>query len=184
MKKVIRSVYVQYIFIFIFATIIVLSPYFLHGKSLISRYDALQQHIVAIKNIRVIIENIFNGSFTFADFWSWNIGIGADQFQIYSYYGMGDIFTYIGLLFKDYDISFAIIMIAKLFVSGIGLILFLDKKGKYSNLSILSGTIVYVFCGYSVHALTSHPMFLTPMVILPFFLASIDSLFRLSLIHI
>ncbi|OJG16789.1 hypothetical protein RU96_GL000256 [Enterococcus canintestini] len=100
----------------------------LGGKSLISKYDALQQHIVAIKNIRLILEKILEGRFHFTDFWSWNIGIGADQFQIYSYYGMGDIFTYLGLLFKDYDVSFAVIMISKLFVSGLGMILFLDWK--------------------------------------------------------
>ena len=178
MKKIVNNIYVQYLFIFVFATVIILSPYMLGGKSLISKYDALQQHIVAIKNIRLILEKILEGRFHFTDFWSWNIGIGADQFQIYSYYGMGDIFTYLGLLFKDYDVSFAVIMISKLFVSGLGMILFLDWKKKYSNVSILSGTMIYTYCGYSIHSLTSHPMFLTPMVILPFFLLSIDFLFE------
>ena len=177
-RKLARNVYFQYTILFLIATLIIFCPYFLEGKSFISKYDALQQHIVAIKNIKEIVKELFSGHFVLSDFWSWNIGIGSDQFQIYSYYGMGDIFTYIGLLFKNYDTSFLVIMLTKLFVAGLGITLLLNHKQKFSNKAILAGGLVYLFCGYIVHSATSHPMFLTPMVILPFFLWSIDKLFE------
>ncbi|MEO1781206.1 YfhO family protein [Enterococcus diestrammenae] len=176
-KKHRIGIWAQYSIIFILVTGFILLPYHLQNKSLIHRYDALQQHIVAIKNIRIILGEILNGNFSFTDFWSWNLGIGADQFQIYSYYGMGDIFTYIGLLFDNYDTTFCVIMISKLYVAGLGMLLLLKNKKIYSTFGILGGTFVYLICGYTIHSSTSHPMFLTPIVVLPFFLLSIDRLF-------
>lgn len=178
LERSVKNIYFQYAILFFAAVLIIFLPYFQEGKSFISRYDALQQHIVAIKSIKEILKEFFSGRFTISDFWSWNLGIGADQFQIYSYYGMGDIFTYLGLIFKNYDTSFMIIMLTKLFVAGLGITLFLNSKKIFSNKAILVGTAVYLFCGYIIHSATSHPMFLTPMVILPFFLWSIDRLFK------
>lgn len=172
------GLWLNYSLIFFLIGLVILSPYYFQNKSLIHRYDAFQQHIVAIKNIRILLGEIFSGSFSLSDFWSWNVGIGADQFQIYSYYGMGDIFTYIGLLFKNYDTTFLAIMVSKLYVAGLGMLFFLKSKDNFSDWSILGGVFTYLVCGYTIHSSTTHPMFLTPIVILPFFLISIDRLFK------
>lgn len=168
-----ENIFLKYIGLFFVITLVIYLPYILNQKSLIGVYDGLSQHYVALGNIKEFGMNILKGNSL--AIWDWSIGIGADKVQSYSYYGIGDIFSYIALFFNNMEVAFNVMMLSKVFFAGLGMLIFLKNKQKYSDIALLSGVLVYTFCGYVIHGSVTHPMFLTPMVILPYFLYSIDA---------
>ncbi|EST89685.1 hypothetical protein T233_01440 [Vagococcus lutrae LBD1] len=173
MERPIRgNVFLKYMGLFFVITLVIYFPYISTHKSFIGAYDGLSQHYVALGNIKEFGMNILKGNSL--ELWDWSIGIGADKVQSYSYYGIGDIFSYIALFFNDMEVAFNVMMLSKVFFSGLGMLIFLKNKQRYSDIALLSGVLVYTFSGYVIHGSVTHPMFLTPMVILPYFLYSID----------
>ncbi|WP_311983541.1 YfhO family protein [Vagococcus lutrae] len=130
MKKHSRgNVFLKYIVLFFIITIAIYFPYISNQKSLIGIYDGLSQHYVALGNIKEFIMNILKGNSL--EIWDWSIGIGADKVQSYSYYGIGDIFSYIALFFNNMEVAFNVMMLSKVFFAGLGMLIFL--KFRLSN---------------------------------------------------
>lgn len=76
-----------------------------NGKSLIWTPDGLKQHIVSLKVFReMLIEFIKTGQI---NLFTWNIGNGYDLFSNFTYYVLGDIASYICILFPENKIELA-----------------------------------------------------------------------------
>ncbi|MGY3765847.1 YfhO family protein [Vagococcus vulneris] len=168
--------WLSYCLLFIGISLVVFFPYIMTGTSFVSNYDALSQHYVSIVKLKEMLTAILHHPGRIGHFWDWTLGLGADSFQTLSYYSVGDIFIYPFLFFKNAENTYMAMMISKLFFSGVAIILFLKNKKdtNYSSLTLLTAAVVYVFCGFSIHSSVSHPMFLSPMVIFPILLLSID----------
>lgn len=168
------GLYGMYTVLFCLISLVVFLPFIVQGKSFVSNFDAISQHYVSIVKLKEMIKSVIAHPSHFGQFWDWTIGLGGDQFQTFSYYSVGDIFIYPFLVFKNAEHTYTAMMLTKLFCSGIAMILFLDGKKQYRQSTLLIVSLFYVFCGFSIHSVTSHPMFLTPMVLFPLILLSID----------
>lgn len=163
-----------YSILFAIVLYIIYLPFLDSGKTFVSNLDALSQHYVSIAQLKEMIKNVIHQPQEFGHFWDWTLGLGADSFQSFSYYSVGDIFVYPFLFFKNIENTYVAMMLSKLFFAGLALIAYLKNKYNYSNKALLLVSMFYVFTGYAVHSSISHPMFLTPLVIYPLLLMSID----------
>ncbi len=173
-RKIFNNIYLLYSILFLLIVFVVFIVFWIEDRSFVSQYDALAQHYVAIVKLKEMILEVLKSPSSFFHFWDWSLGIGGDPYQIFSYYSLGDVFIYLFLFFKNPETTFLLMMLTKLFLSGIAVILFLKNKRKYSKTALLSSGIFYAFCGYAIFSVTTHPMFLTPMVLFPLILLSID----------
>ncbi|MBO3282460.1 YfhO family protein, partial [Intestinimonas butyriciproducens] len=60
-----------------------------------------------LEQYRELVLNFFKDPSQGITQWAWNFGLGSDAFQVYSYYNIGDIFTYIALLFPKSQLALA-----------------------------------------------------------------------------
>lgn len=174
-----KNVFLNYTIIFAIIILIILAMFLSINKSLIWSKDGFYQHFAILRNFN---ESIRNGNIhTF----SWNLGLGLDVIGQYSYYILGDPFSFISLIFKmeHLEIAYAFLIILRMYLSGIAFLAFCKyhKKNDYSS---LLGAIIYVFCEYMLFAAVRHPYFVNPCIILPLIFIGVDKLLKENKIFI
>ena len=168
-KNDIINTILKYTLIFTLLVFILISIFITNNKSFIwinTSNDGLDQHLINLYLFKSLFSNFLNtGSInTFI----WNIGYGIDMFANFAYYIFGDFLSYLALFTKaeNLDTLYAIIIILRLYLTGISFIIF-GKYKKLSNTSNLIGALTYTFSGFSLFALARHPYFMNPLIIFP-----------------
>lgn len=177
MKKL--KPYLIYTGIFIIMCVLVLFNFIKFGKSLIREGDGFYQHFVFMYNYNEIIRSIFSNLSNGIPLFSWEMGLGLDIIGQYSYYVIGDIFTYITLLFSNDKsiIAYNFTIILRMFFAGITFIAYAKYKNKSDNLSIIGG-IMYAFCSFTLVNGILHPYFINATIIFPLMLLAVDKLIK------
>lgn len=171
-----------YTLAFAILTLIIYSSYIIAGKSFVYKSDGLSQHYPSLAYfgewLRGIVGNIFKGDFTIPLF-DFSIGYGSDVVTTMHYYGLGDPFSLLAIFvpIKYTEYLYAVIIILKLYFSGMFFILFCKKMNQDLRVSVL-GAMMYIFCAYSLYASCKHPFFLTPMVFLPLVIIGTEKVFN------
>lgn len=179
MKKILQHPYLLFSLLFSLIALIVFGLHLLGGGTLIWGGDGIAQHYPALVKFHQDLQNfIFRGKIP--DLWQWNIGLGQDYIQTFSYYLLGDPFVYpIAFLpesfLPDY---YSIMIIIRLYCAGLAFIFAARYFIKASNFSLALGAIVYVFSGYSAYSSFSHPFFLNPLIIFPILIVSLNRLLK------
>ena len=75
--------YLKYTLVFIFLAACIFGTYLVTGHTFILSKDALNQHVPLLANYRQALINFFHHPGHFS-FWSWQMGLGTDTFQVYS----------------------------------------------------------------------------------------------------
>lgn len=177
MKKL--KPYLIYTGIFIIMCVLVLFNFIKFGKSLIREGDGFYQHFVFMYNYNEILKSIFSNLDRGIPLFSWEMGLGLDIIGQYSYYVIGDIFTYITFFFKAENsiIAYNFITIFRMFFAGITFIVYAKYKNKSDRLSIIGG-IMYAFCSFTLANGILHPYFINATILFPLMLLAVDKLIR------
>ncbi|MEG0239387.1 MAG: YfhO family protein [Anaerorhabdus sp.] len=160
MRKSIKSIGLIFLIITIGYGIFLL-PYLVTKQPTIMGYDSQQIWHPLYHEFYQLLDNFFGTGEL--PFYSFNYFLGNNFFASKSFYLMGDVFAYIGYLFKGlnyYDLTI-ILNYLKFLTSGI-LMYFLIKEFNYKEKTCCFGAILYSFCSYSV-------FFTTQSQILSFF---------------
>lgn len=155
---------------------VIFSIFLISGRSFIWNLDGAGQHYPILKKFHSFFwEGIHHPSQLGT--WDFTVGLGADIYNTFSYYVFGDIFAYIALLFPASWLEFAyhLLIILRLYLAGLAFILF-AKRLKVGTMPLLAGSLTYVFCGYLAIVATRHPMFIMPMIIMPFIFLGIEKI--------
>ena len=173
---------VQYTIVFVLCSLIIFSPFYLNGKSLVYNKDGWMQYLKLLiyysEYLRKIFSNIFiKHSFVIPQ-WNFSIGEGADIFTSFQCYAIGDPIAFLCVFFNGNNMYLFFIgsIILRLYLAGLAFIYFCNYKHITNKYAITAGTFSYVFCLWNFFNSVRHLHFLTPMIIFPFMIISIDEL--------
>ncbi|MHC9533118.1 YfhO family protein [Dellaglioa sp. L3N] len=174
-----KMVYLYYIAFFLVLTALIFGTYAFFGYSLIQSHDPAEQHLPILENYRNLLGTYLQHPFQPLTMWSWKLGLGADQFQIFAYYIIGDIFSYVSLLFPSSSVItvYQFTLILRLFCVGASFIFF-ARHFNLTNSSILGGTFIYTFTSFTLYSSLMQPFFLTPFIIFPLLIIGIEKILQ------
>lgn len=162
--------------IFLILILLYYLVFFIEDKSIIWKLDGINQHYSILYDfneiVRVFLKNPMNG---FPE-WSWSIGYGSDVIGTYSYYVLGDPFSYISLLFPldKLEIVYEFLICLRLYLAGLAFIVYAKRMNFSKEASILV-SISYAFSGFVLMSAVRHPYFINPLIILPLAFVCIEN---------
>lgn len=167
-----------YLIVFTVVLGLLFGPYFLTGTSFVWQADSISQHVPALVHWQNDLKHLLATGQWPAQ-WNFQLGIGADYYQTFAYYTLGDIFTY-GVAFVSQAHLMAyynIMIVVRIFLAGIAFLValhhFTDSRNPWVN---VTATLAYVFTGYMALSAFSHPYFVNPLIIFPLLIVAIDNL--------
>lgn len=163
-----------YTILFFILAIFIFAPYYFTNTSLIWQSDGIAQHYPALIKWQSDLKNIIFHH-TLPSDWSWKLGLGADYYQTFSYYTLGDIFTYgVAFISKTHLIMYYNIMIfVRLYFAGLSFLTFIRHWFKEApNWQYQLASLTYIFTGYTAFATFEHPFFINPLIIFPLLILS------------
>ncbi|KRL00270.1 YfhO family protein [Liquorilactobacillus capillatus] len=174
-KKYTSSLYLKYTAIFLLVSLFVYGTYLLTGHSLIWRLDGAQQHLPLLQNYQHLLRSFLHNPSQQLPQWSWQLGAGGDLFQIYSYYVLGDLFSYLTLLFPASKIVFAyqFLIVLRLYCAG-AVFCFFAAHFKFTQPVIITGALIYVFNAFLLYSNIAQPFFTIPFIIFPLLIIALE----------
>lgn len=164
-----------------FAVIIFTLLSILKQFSFINAGDGFNQNYMCMvytgKYIRSIVNNLLHGRFSLPQF-DFVIGFGEGIIPALSFYGFGDPFLLISAVFpvRYSTYAYTIIILSKMYVSGIGLIYYCRKRDCKER-NILLGVPLYIAGQYILYrGIMQLTTFINIMVSFPFICAGIDEI--------
>ncbi|KRM94926.1 hypothetical protein FC19_GL000027 [Liquorilactobacillus aquaticus DSM 21051] len=175
-KKHNISLYFKYTLIFLFVSFFVYGTYLVTGHSLIWRLDGAQQHLPLLQEYQQLLRSFLHHPLQDLPQWSWKLGIGGDIFQVYSYYVLGDFFSYLTLLFPASKIVFAyqFLIVIRLYCAGMAFCFFASHFKKLTHPVIITGALVYIFNAFLLYSNIAQPFFTIPFIIFPLLIIAIE----------
>ena len=173
-----RKLYLEYTVTFIFLAACIFGTYLVTGHTFILSKDALNQHLpLLVKYRAALIEFLHHPSRL--TFWSWQMGLGTDTFQVYSYYTIGDVFAYLALLFPTAKMTMAyqVIAMVRMYCVGLAFVYF-AQHFNFRNHVILIGTVAYTVNAFLLYAAVAQPFFTTPFILFPLIVVQIERVLK------
>lgn len=177
-----RSVYAAYTLCFFAFSALIIAIYAAAGKSFVWWDDGMYQHVNSLAYYGKYLREVFSG-FLHGDFevpmFSLSIGYGADIAATLNYYVFGDPFSFFAVFVPERftEILYNVMIFVRLYLCGFVFCVFLRHRGRKSVPAVLSGSLIYAFCGYMLFAGVRHPYFLDPCIFFPLLLIGIDRVF-------
>ena len=176
-KRPVKRLYGEYTILFIFLALCIFGTYLVTGHTFILSKDALNQHLPLLAKYREALVSFFHHPRL--NFWSWQMGLGSDTFQVYSYYTIGDIFSYLALLFPAAKITLAYQVINVILMYCVGLaFVYFAQHFKFRNSVILMGATTYLVNSFLLYACIAQPFFTTPFIIFPLIVVQIERILQ------
>lgn len=182
----IKKLFNNYFFLFIVTICIIMSSFFINGRSFIwygSAGDGLVQHYTAFvyygEYLRKILYNFFVSNTFQIPLWDSHVGFGSDIVTTFNCYILGDPLGILSVFFppKFAEFGFNLLVILRFFLSGLSFLLYC-RYMKLNKQASLIGAFVYIFSGYGLYAGVKHPYFMNVMIYLPLILIGIEKIFQ------
>lgn len=172
-KRQVKKLYLMYTLMFIFLASCIFGTYLVTGHTFILDKDALNQHVPLLAKYREALIEFFHHPQL--NFWSWQMGLGSDTFQVYSYYTIGDVFAYLSLLFPAAKITTAyqFINVVRMYCVGLSFVYF-AQHFSFRSPVILMGTATYLVNSFLLYACVAQPFFTTPFIIFPLLVVQLE----------
>lgn len=169
------GLYFKYSLLFIILAGAFFGGYFLTGHTLIWNADALNQHLPLMAQWRQMVLAWLHHPGRSLTQWSWQMGLGTDTFQVFSYYTLGDVFAYLSLLFPAAKLTLAyqVIIIIRVYCVGLAFC-YLAQHLPFTDRVILAGAAVYLVNSYLLYAAIAQPMFTTTFILFPLIVVQIE----------
>lgn len=171
-----KKLYLKYTATFLLVAFFVYGTYFITGHSLIWRLDGANQHLPLLIDFRrMLINFIKHPGINFLPGWSWHMGLGSSSFPIYTYYLLGDIFSYLIILFPASQVVFAyqFLIVLRLYCAGLAFC-WCASHLKLKDNSILIGSLVYLFNAFLLYSNVAQPFFTLPFIIFPILIVNLE----------
>lgn len=166
-----KPIWWRYTVVYLLLVIAYFGVFFVTNRSLIWRLDDTLQHVQVLQTFHHDVWQWLRHPLSSPQLWSWKLGLGGDSFAVYSYYCLGDIFSYFSLLFpaKLVPLAFQITILLRLYCVGLAFAYF-AKHFAFSDRVIVAGSAFYLGGNYVFYAMLAQPFFLTPLMQFPLLL--------------
>ena len=174
-KRNVKRLYLNYSLLFIVVAACIFGSYLIFGHTFILNRDALNQHLPLMIKYRAAVLEFLKHPFHAHNVWSWQMGLGTDTFQVYSYYTLGDVFSYLALLFPASKMTraYQLILILRMYCVGLAFVYF-AQHFKFRDNVILGGTVAYMVNAFLLYACVAQPFFTTPFILFPIIVVQIE----------
>ena len=161
-----------------FALLLVLVFFeFIHlDKSFIWVGDGVTQYypraLYFCRYIRELAANFLSGNFVLP-MYDFRLGFGTEIT-----YSLEPLYFLYALFGEDHiEFTYNLVTILRFYLAGItsSILMLYFKKGYFAT---FLGSVVYVFCGFSLYGGAKHTMFMIPVIMLPLLILSIEEIFR------
>ncbi|MEG0660353.1 MAG: YfhO family protein [Anaerorhabdus sp.] len=170
---------IKYLLILTVATLIILGcyflPYVMNNIPLTYGTDLKPQWFEFYTEFERLIKEFFQTGTL--PFYSWTLFLGNNFFASKSYYLMGDLFSYIGLLFNTEFFKTAMYLeVIKLFVAAYSMYFFL-KKVNIKPYTRIIGSLCYAFSAWAIF-FSGQLSFLSFYCLMPLYFLGIELFFK------
>lgn len=177
MRKGSRSRYfILYTVVFLTVSLAVFFSFLVYGKSFVCTVDGQSQYIVYLRYMGQYLRKTFLG-FLHGDFhpaqFDFSIGIGDDIGAIVRFHPLDFLAAFVPAAYTEQ--IYAVILLLRFYLAGLAFSWyafsmphftgFEEKEPAWQN--VLSGSLVYVFCGFMLIRVTNHPTYAAPFIVLP-----------------
>lgn len=170
-----KCICLRYSVLFIILSFITFLPFIIEGKSFVWQIDGISQHYPILCYYGKLLRGLISGKgFPMVDF---KLGLGFDTIMTLHYYALGDPVSLLAVFMTPQSsvLIYGLLVILRLYLAGLAFLLYAKLWSK-NDFAIISGALIYTFCGYSLYAGVRHPFFLNPMIYLPLLFIGIEKL--------
>lgn len=152
------------------AFLIVFSPFFLGGKSLIGMGDGESQYILHLRYtgewLRENLRGLLQGDFHFGHY-DFTIGMGDDINSVVRFHPLDLAAVFVPAAYTE--LLYNILAFVRCFLAGLSFSVWaFEFCGKEE--SVLAGALTYSFCGFSLQLGIVHPTFFSALILFPMML--------------
>ena len=168
-SRVNRAYVIRYTLLFLGMSVLVFLPFILSRTSLVKKIDGMSQYIVYLRYmgqyLRDALHSIIHGSFNLPSY-DFSIGMGDDIGQVVRFHPFDFLSVFVPE--KYTEILYEVILLLRFYTAGLSFSLFaFSRKDTAAPVNVLSGSMVYVFCGFMLIRVVNHPIYAAPFIVLP-----------------
>ena len=177
--------------LFLGVSFFVFLPFFLSGRSFVNKVDGMPQYVVYLRYmgqyLRLCAGRILRGDFSLP-LYDFSIGMGDDIGQIVRFHPLDFLSVFVPSGLTEY--LYAFILLLRFYLAGLTFSLFafywnrVPLTGEEEpaeivfSVNVLSGALVYVFCGFMLIRVMNHPIYAAPFIVLPLLLLGAEKVMR------
>lgn len=175
--------YLLYTLVFLAVALALYLKFFANGKSLVWSHDGVPQHLNSLayygKYLRKVLHTLFIEHKLSLPLWDMHIGYGSDILTTLHYYVIGDPLTLLSVFVpaSKTEALYAFLIFLRIYLAGIAFSRY-SFYHKNSKQATFTGTMIYIFAGWTIYAAMKHPYFSNPMIYLPLILLGIDKIYK------
>jgi uncharacterized membrane protein YfhO len=176
--------YKFYTVLFFIISVLILSWYYIGGRTLVWREDGYSQHIRALtyyaQYLRSIIREFLASHTLVIPNWDFSIGEGSDVLSSLHYYVIGDPFSFFSVCVptRFMYLYYEFMILLRIYLAGIAFskLCFYTKAG--NRYAVLAGSLTYTFCYWTLYNISRHPYFLNPLIYLPLLILGVEKILK------
>ena len=165
-----RKYVLIYSVVFALLCLAVFFPFLAGGKSLVGNGDGQSQYILQLRYmgqwLRQTLRDFSHGDFALCTY-DFTIGMGEDIGSIVRFHPLDYLSVFVPA--SGTEILYDFLIFLRLYLAGLAFSVFAFHWG-CSGGCVLTGSIVYLFCGYVFELGIVHPIYVAPMIVMPLLL--------------
>lgn len=149
-------------------------PFITGGRSLVGKGDGQSQYILQLRYmgqwLRQTLRDFLHGDFALRSY-DFTIGMGEDIGSIVRFHPLDYLSVFVPS--SGTEILYAFIIFLRLYLAGLAFSV-LAFRFSCEGGAVLIGSIVYLFCGYVFELGIVHPIYISPMIVMPLLLVGAE----------
>ena len=159
-----------YTAVFLVLCLAVFLPFLTGGKSFVGNGDGQSQYILQLRYmgqwLRQTVRDFLHGDFVLRSY-DFTIGMGEDIGSIVRFHPLDYLSVFVPA--AGTEALYAFLIFLRLYLAGLAFSFFVFYW-KCDGFQALAGSIVYLFCGYVFELGIVHPIYVSPMIVMPLLL--------------
>ena len=155
---------------FLALSLAVFFPFLMEGKSMVGNGDGLSQYILQLRYmgqwLRQTVRDFLRGDFMLRSY-DFTLGMGEDISSIVRFHPLDYLSVFVPA--SGTEALYAFLIFLRLYLAGIAFSLYMFYW-KCPGIRTLIGSIVYLYCGYVFELGIVHPIYISPMIVMPLLL--------------
>ena len=172
--KLNRKYVLIYTAVFAVLCLAVFLPFITGGRSLVGKGDGQSQYILQLRYmgqwLRQTLRDFLHGDFALRSY-DFTIGMGEDIGSIVRFHPLDYLSVFVPS--SGTEILYAFIIFLRLYLAGLAFSV-LAFRFSCEGSAVLIGSIVYLFCGYVFELGIVHPIYISPMIVMPLLLVGAE----------
>ena len=179
--RVDRTYVIRYTLLFLGMASLVFLPFIINRRSLVNKVDGFSQYIVYLRYmgqyLRSALRQFLHGSFRLPSY-DFSIGMGDDIGQIVRFHPLDFLSVFVPASCTEY--LYDAILIVRFYAAGLAFSFYAfswntltgpdPDRDRVCAVNVLSGAMIYVFCGFMLIRVMNHPIYAAPFIVFPLLL--------------